>query len=669
VQFQAAVQNASSSGVTWQVNQIPGGNVSVGMISSTGIYTAPAAVPTPATVTVTAALQSAPTATASAAVTIQNLSAVQGPLIISPKLSSITTSQTIQLNVLTAGVNNAEVNWAVDGVPNGNLTMGTISSSGVYSPSLASGPHSVTAILQANHGAIGSATIEVSGVSAMWTWRNNNARSGINDQELALAPSTVSASTFGKLFSCALDGNAYAQPLYVPNLAIPGNGTHNVVFVATENDSVSAFDADTKPCGPPLWHTSLIPTGSQAIAAPDMSIIFPTVGITGTPVIDLHTSTLYVVGATQTIGNTASSVQRLYALDLATGTPEIQPAGKQIGSPAGQPFAFFPANQNQRAALLLDNGTVYVAFGSFGEEGDYNGWLFAYDSGTLNQTGAFDVTPGSFQGRGGIWQSGGGPAADANHNVFVATGDGVFNAGTPQINYNYSNSFLRLTSAGGISVSDFFTPCDVASGQIVGTTAPVLLPDSAGSVLQPHLLIGGSKGGSLYVVNSELMGGNNGPCGSPQTNPVSEVQTIGVGAGAIFSTPLFWNDSIYVAPSNGNLMSFSVSGGIVSPTPAAAQSPKPLGPQGATPVISSNGTANAILWLIDTSGALVTPNTPAILRAFDPSNLSNEIFSSPVDSTSPGAAGLAVKFSVPTVANGKVYVGTQTELDVYGLLP
>jgi hypothetical protein len=213
--------------------------------------------------------------------------------------------------------------------------------------------------------------------------------------------------------------------------------------------------------------------------------------------------------------------------------------------------------------------------------------------------------------------------------------------------------------------ADYFTPCDEGSAQIVGTGAPVLLPDSAGSTIQPHLLIGGSKGvsagGSLNVVNRDSMGGF---CpGSP-----AAVQTIPVGAGPILSTPLFWNNAVYVAPGNGNLMSFPMSGGILTSSPSASQSPETLGPQGATPVVSSNGTSNAILWLIDSSGALATPNTPAILRAFDPNNLSNEIYNSAMASGSRDTAGLAVKFTVPTVANGKVYVGTQTELDVYGLL-
>jgi hypothetical protein len=452
--------------------------------------------------------------------------------------------------------------------------------------------------------------------------------------------------------------------LYVPNLAIPGGGIHNVLFVATENDSVYAFDADANPCVQ-IWHTSLIPSGSRAITTPNLIItstdIVPLVGITGTPVIDINSSTIFAVAAFQTIGAALPSPQRLYALDLATGALEIKTTGAPISSPLGQAFFFSPKYENQRAALLLDNGTVYVAFGSYGGEGDYNGWLFAYDSASLNQTGAFEVTPGGFQG--GIWQSGGGPSADSNHNVFVVSGDGTLNVGRPEINYDYGNSFLRLANTGGLPLVDYFTPCDEASGQILGTTAPVLLPDSAGSSLQPHLLMGGSKGGSLYVVNRENMGGYVGPCPDASTR----VQTIPVGS-AIFGAPLFWNDNVYVAPANGNLKSFTMLNGVVASTPLSPQSPEQLGPQGATPVISSNGTNNAILWLIDSSGALAMPNTPAVLRAYDPANLSNEIYSSAMAAASRDAAGLAVKFSVPTLANGKVYVGTQTEVDVYGLL-
>jgi hypothetical protein len=450
----------------------------------------------------------------------------------------------------------------------------------------------------------------------------------------------------------------------VSNLPIPGYKTRNVVFVATENDSFYAFDADRMPCVQ-LWKTSLIPAGLQAIATPPVGVksfvIVPFVGITGTPVIDGSTSTLYVVAATQTIAVNPAYVHWVYALDLVTGQPKIQPGGVGIATPDS---VFRSRVENQRPALLLDNGTVYIAFGSYGELGEYHGWIFGYDSSSLQQTGVFNVSPGAVQG-GGIWQSGGGPSADSNHNLFVATGDGPF--GPSKSGVNYSDSFLRLGTAGGLSVSDYFTPCEQTRIETsvvdVGTGAPVLLPYSP---TRPNLLIGGSKNGSLYVVNRDNMGEFISPCPDSPTR----VQTISVGTGAILSTPFFWNDFVYVAPGNGNLQSFSMTNGNLASV-SSSQSTVQLGPQGATPVISWNGTNNntAILWLIDSSGALTMPiNTPAILRAYDPNNLSNELYHSTTAAGLRDTAGPAVKFTVPTVANGKVYMGTRTELDVYGLL-
>jgi hypothetical protein len=669
VQFTAVVENASSPAVTWQVNQVAGGNMTAGTITSNGYYTAPSSVPNPATVTVTAVLQADSTKSGSATVTIQSFSSIQG-LTLSPKFSSVTTSQTLQLKVLP-GVSNTDVNWAVDGISNGSPAVGTLSTSGVpsntinYFPPSTAGSHLITAILKENTGAIGSATVEVTDFPGTLTWRNDNSRSGVNNRELALAPGTVNSSAFGKLFSCPLDGYAYAQPIYVPNLMIPGSGTHNVIFVATEKDSVFAFDADASPCVP-LWRTSLIPAGSQAVPTPNMDItstdIVPSIGITGTPVISMSTSALYAVAMTSSPGAVPAYDERLYALDLATGQPKIQPAGVQVIAPGSQSAIFDAMLENQRPALLLDNGIVYIAFGSFHGHGDYHGWLFGYDSVSLQQTGIFDVTPNASQG--GIWQSGGGPSADASHNVFVLTGDGPFDANRGGM--SYSDSFLRLATGAGLSVSDYFTPCDQmtlqTAGLDFGASAAVLLADSAGSALQPHLAIGGSKGGSLYVMNRDNPGQFTGAC--PDAPP--RVQAVPVGDGPILSTPLFWNSAVFVAAGNGTLKSFPMSVGSLASMPLASQSPETLGPQGSTPVISSNGTNNAILWLIDTSGALAAPNAPAVLRAFDPNNLSNEIYNSAMNSTR-DSAGLAVKFSVPTVANGKVYVGTQTELDVYGL--
>jgi hypothetical protein len=622
-------------------------------------------------VIVTAISQSDPATNGSSKVTIQPLSAIQGQLSLSPKLSSVTTSQTLQIEVTSDGLSNNQVNWAVDNVPNGNTTTGTITS-GLYVPPSSAGSHTITANLP---NASGSAQVAVTDLAGMFTWRNDNSRSGQSQKELALTPATVTSSTFGRLFSCLVDGNAYAQPLYVANLAIPGSGTRNVVFVATEKDSVFAFDADANasPCVP-LWQMSLIPAGEQAVLAPTTDITSsdtsPFIGITGTPVIDPSSSTLllYVVAKTESIPTITNFNpvyhQRLFALALATGHP-VQPTGSEIPVIPG----FSPRLENQRAALLLDNGNIYVAFGSHGDQGEYHGWLFGYDATTLQQSMVFDVTPTASLG-GGIWQSGGGPSADSNHNVYVATGNGTFDV--DRGGQNYGDSFLQLDPAGGLTVADYFTPCDqqkmFTTAQDLGSSAPVLLPDSAGSVSQPHLMMGGAMNGSLYVLNRDILGGYNPPC----PDSPARVQVVSAGDASILSTPLFWNNFIYVAAGNGKLKAFLISGGEVNPSPLSLQSPETLGPQGATPVVSSNGANNAIIWLIDTSGALTTPpapNTPAILRAFDAGNLSNEIYNSAMVPNNRDTAGLAVKFTVPTVANGKVYVGTQTKLDVYGLLP
>jgi hypothetical protein len=702
---------------------------------------------------VTAVLQSDPTKVGSSNVTIQPQSAIQGQLSLSPSLSSVTTSQTLQMQVASYGLSNNQVKWAVGCIPIGNCSPGTIDQSGLYTPPNAAGPHIITAALIKNPSVTGSATVEVTDFAGTFTWRNDPSRTGQNPKELALAPLTVDSSKFGKLFSCPLDGYAYAQPLYVANLVISPSETRNVVFVATEKDSVYAFDADANPCVQ-LWQSTLIPAREQAIPTPELvgitsKDIVPFIGITGTPVIDASSSYLYVVAETQTIATNTSLnptyLERLYALDLATGQPKIRPTGVQISTPNSVSPIFSPLLGNQRAALLLDSGTVYIAFGSHSEATsisaisrttnvvtvttssisgvqvganvtiagvtdtsfngtfpvatqadsthftylqtaadasssggtatpasvpiNYHGWLFGYDASTLlqNPNLVFDVTPNS-EG-GGIWQSGGGPSADSNHNVYVATGRGKFeaNVGAP----DYGESFLRLNTTGPLSV-DYFTPCDqdmlFVKGQDIGSSAPVLLPDSARS--GPHLMVGAAKNGSLYVLNRDNLGGYNPSC---LADSPPRVQVVPVGDGPILSTPLFWNNFIYVAAGNGQLKAFPLAGGVLNPPPLASQLPENLGPQGATPVLSynaanTNGANNAIIWLIDTSGALVTPNTPAILRAFDAGNLSNEIYNSTTAAMDRDKAGLAVKFTVPTVANGKVYVGTQTELDVYGLL-
>ena len=485
-------------------------------------------------------------------------------------------------------------------------------------------------------------------------------------------------STFGKLFACAVDGEVYAQPLYVANFAIAG-GTHNVVLVATMNDSVYAFDADASSCVP-YWQKSFLGTGVTPVPPADTGEdgdINTIIGITGTPVIDPATGTLYVVAKTK---EPTGYFQRLHALDLATGSEKFNgPAdissaitvpgsgdtGEATcpGSAGNVPFC--PLRENQRPGLLLLNGTVYVAWASHGDIQPYHGWVIGYDAADLTQAPiVFNTTPNG--GLGGIWMTGTGPAADADGNIYVITGNGTFD--TMGTRTNYGDSFIKLrTAGGGLSVGDFFTPANQSfldSNDFDVGSGGAIVVDSAGA--HPHLVIGGDKQGVLYVIDRDNMTGFN-----PDGDQI--LQTVPITAGPacticrIFSTPAFWEGKLYVVAVRDVLKQYTVANGVLSALPAL-QASDTFGFPGATPAISSNGAANGIVWALDTSnnGTHGSVSGPAILFAYDATNL-NKLYSSPASGAE--AAGNAVKFTVPTVANGKVYVGTQTELSVFGLLP
>jgi len=523
--------------------------------------------------------------------------------------------------------------------------------------------------------------IGVTDLAGVFTQRYDIGRTGENQQEYALTGSAVSNSTFGKLFSCLVDGEVYAQPLYVANLAI-GGGTHNTVFVATENDSVYAFDADTSPCVQ-RWTVSLLSGGTPVSPADtgETGDINTKIGITGTPVIDPASKTLYVVSKTK-----EGSVyhQRLHSLSLTDGSEKLNgpaditaaltvPGNGDTGdatcpSTSGN-VPFCPLRENQRPGLLLLGGTVYIAWASHGDNQPYHGWVIGYNASNLSQPPIlFNTTPNG--GLGGIWQTGTGPAADASGNLYVITGNGTFDTSTPRT--NYGDSFIKLSTASGLSVADFFTPSNQStlnSGDLdLGSGGPVVLPDSAGSGTLPHLLIGGDKQGILYLIDRDSMTGFH--LGGDQI--VQEVTVIGgacITCG-IFSTPAFWQGNLYVVAIGDVLKRYSLSNAVLSAAPVQ-QASDPFGFPGASPVVSSNGTTNGIVWAINSTNN-GTPNPgnasgPAVLFAYDAISLS-KLFSSPATSGA-GAAGNAVKFVVPTVANGKVYVGTQTELSVFGLLP
>jgi len=664
-QFIATVQNSSDTSVAWQVNGVTGGDSTHGTISTTGLYTAPSSVPSPSTVTVTAVSQADPTKSASVslAITSSNIS-----VSVSPRLAALTTTQSQQFTATVQDTSNTSVTWSVDGNLGGDSTVGTISPSGLYTPPSAAGTHTITATSVADPTQSASAMVAVTDYAGTFTYHNDTARTGQNLREFALTPATVNQIQFGMIFSCVVDGNVYAQPLYVANLAIPGQGTHNVVFVATEHDSVFAFDADNPACSQ-LWMTSFVDPNAGITTVPSDDVltndIVPEIGITGTPVIDPQSRTLYVVAKTKENG---SYLQRLHALDITTGAEKfggpvvIQASvpGTGDGNDGLGNVPFDPLRQLQRAALLLANSVVYVAFGSHGDIDPYHGWLLGYDAATLQQVAVFNTTPNGSQGA--IWQSGDGPSADASGNIFVITGNGTFDADAGGV--DFGESFLRLsTNAGGLTLVDFFTAFNHAlldaNDQDLGSSGPLLLPDQTGTA-HPHLILGAGKDGNGYLVDRDNMG---------QFNPADNsriVQTIAIFPNAIFGAPAFWENNVYFLAQGDVLKAFQLSGGLLSTTPTS-QASTVFGFPGGTPVISANGSTNGIVWVLDNSA--FGTSGPAVLHAHDATNVATELWNSRQAANSRDQAGPAVKFTVPTVVNGRVYVGGQNQLTVFGLLP
>jgi hypothetical protein len=509
------------------------------------------------------------------------------------------------------------------------------------------------------------------------TWRYDNTRAGENISETVLTPANVRNETFGKVFSYAVDGYVYAQPLYVSGLNIGGK-VHNVLFVATEHDSVYALDADQNQ---QLWMASLLDTAhgaaTGATTVPSANLgtndIVPEIGITGTPVIDTATNTLYVVSQTLEKG---AYVNRLHALNLLTGneaagSPVVingSVAGKGTGSVNGV-VPFNPEWELNRTGLLFFEDHVFVAFGAHGDNGPYHGWLFSFDTAPLRQTALFNTSP---NGRGnGIWHSGAAPAADVVNGVprlFFVTGN-FFSTGTgsPNPTYpytgsqNYSNALVRMdVTNGALQVSDEWTPYnqeelsdsdeDQTSGGIL------LLPDQAGGTI--HELIQVGKNGRIEVLDRDDLGGFN----NSYNNVAQEINGQIKG---LWSTPAYWNGNVYFWGNGDTLKQFSLKNGALSKAPTAKATVVSAFP-GASPVISSNGTTNGILWAVRSDG--YRTNAPAILYAYNPQNVGAAPYYASTENAARDSAGRAVKFVVPVVTNGKVYVGAQKEVDVYGLL-
>jgi hypothetical protein len=580
---------------------------------------------------------------------------------LSPAMAAVTTSQS-QTYTATVKSGSGTLTWFVDGVQNGNATTGTITSNGdstaSYTPGASATPGLHSVIAQAGSGGASAAvSVAVTDLDGVFTNHNDNTRAGQNLKEYALTPTTVSASTFGKLFSCPLDapGYVYAQPLYVANLTMNDGKKHNVVFLATESDWVYAYDADSSSCQQ-LWKKSLLGTGETTVPAADtneLNDLTPEIGITSTPVVDPDAGIIYVCAKSKDVN---VYFHRLHALSLTSGSEAVTPVLITANN-------FVPLPHLQRPGLMLNNGILYVAFGSHGDNNVYQGWLMGFNPATLAQEFVWSSTdPTSGNNEGAIWQSGGGPAADSAGNIYLSTANGTFDADSGGI--NYADSMVKLSSSG--TVIDYFTPANqsVLSSDDVdfGSSPAILLPDSVGSSAHPHLVLATGKPGYLFLLDQTNLGRFN----SVLNQDVQEVGVLpntqfSLGAG-VFGQPAYWNGNIYVAANNDFLKHFTIANGVISSTPRS-QSTTPYNRRGTAVAVSANGTTAGVVWAVDISGY---PTAPAILNAYNATNLANQLFSS--SATGTGAAGLATKFSVPTVANGKVYVGTQAQFDVFGFV-
>ncbi|MFZ0478716.1 MAG: Ig-like domain-containing protein [Terriglobales bacterium] len=492
------------------------------------------------------------------------------------------------------------------------------------------------------------------------TSRGNNARWGANTSETILTPSNVNSNSFGRLFSSPIDYESLNQPLYMPQVTIPGQGVHNVVYLGTQADSVYAFDADN---GTQLWHVNLAMGGIPA-SGPDLPCGlqdgFYQEGIIGTPVIDPTTNTMYLVAKTVINGKVT---HYLHALDITTGLDKasmgspIQIVASSV-SKKGHIFTFDDKVQQNRPGLLLLNGLVYLGFGSMGcNSGKDSGWVLAYNAANVQQqVGAFNTSPD--HGMTSIWQTGNGLAADEAGNIFVSTAEaGQYDV--PEGGQGYSNSVLKLTpppwspqnqTGANPQPADFFTPWDVAyldSNDLdISSVGPLVLPDQPGNY--PHEVIASGKQAMAYVINRDDLGQY---VAGGADNVIQEYQ-LQVG-GILMCSSAYWNGMVYFAPGAAPLQSFRVSNGLLVP---AAQTGKSLTAGSHSPSVSANGTTNGILWLISDQ-----------LEAYNAVSLAPLYTSNTVPSRD--ELPKLAHFASQTVANGKVYVATQTGLDVYGLLP
>jgi hypothetical protein len=498
------------------------------------------------------------------------------------------------------------------------------------------------------------------------TYHNDTGRTGVNSSETILTPANVNSSSFGRLFTLSVDGLVDAEPLYVSAVPITGKGTHNLLIVATEHASVYAFDADT---GSPIWHITTLKSGETTSDDRGCSQVSPEIGITSTPVIRRPAGSngvIYTVAMSK--DSSGDYHQRLHALDAATGDElykgPVEVTAKFHGTgdnSSGGYVIFDPSQYKERSALLIEGGIVYLAWASHCDIRPYTGWIMGYNPTTLAQETVLNVTPNGNEGA--IWGSGAGLAADGQGNIFFLDANGVFDTTLTSSGFpskaDYGNAFIRLTTAGGLAVADYFemdNGVEESDGDTdLGSGGAILLPplvDASGATWE--LAAGAGKDSNLYIVNRSSMGKFH----SGSNKIYQELD--GVLPGGIWSAPAFSNGRLFFGPVGQPILAFQFMKGKLLPTPVAKTN-NVFGYPGTTPSISSNKGLNAIVWAAENTN-------PAVLHAYKPSNLV-ELYNSNQAADGRDHFGVGNKFITPLIAHGKVYVGTTNHVGVFGLLP
>jgi hypothetical protein len=666
---QTAVFSVTATGTApltyqWQKNNA---NISGSMGAS---YTTPATVSGDNGATFRVVVTNSAGSATSISATLTVTATSVGPSITTqPANQTVTMGQTATFSVAAAGTSPLTYQWQKN---NANISGAT--SVSYTTPATVSGDNGATFRVIVTNPATNitsnSATLTVNPVvvsagTDVTTYHNDIARTGQNTTETKLTQANVNATTFGLLRNLAVDGLVDAEPLYLSQLSV-GGSAHNVVFIATEHDSVYAFDSDT---GAQLWKVSLL--GSSETTSDDRGCgqVSPEIGVTSTPVVDRTAGPHGILYAVAMSKNGSTYFQRLHALDITTGaelaggpvTVQASYPGTGANSSGGQ-VVFDPKQYKERAALLLLNGVIYTSWASHCDINPYTGWIMGYNQTTLAQTSVLNLTPNGSEGS--IWQSGGGLAADAQGNIYALIANGTFDTTLDTNNFpnkqDYGNGFVKVsTTNGALKVADYFnmstTVSESGSDTDLGSGGAMVLPDqNYGTASTLNLAVGAGKDGNLYVVNRNSMGKWNA-----SSNNVYQELAGGVPNG-VFGVPAYFNSTVYYCDINGTLKSFAISNGKLSTTPVhtAASFTYP----GVLPSVSANGTSDGIVWAIENTGT-------AVLHAFAANDLTKELYNSNQAANGRDHFGSGNKYITPMIADGKVFAATTNSVAVFGLLP